>query len=177
MSAKKDVLVVVYSPRGGEEYALIPLSWSRPMVKTCKQPSTVATTLDVAKELLKYVDDRLWHKAALSHSVLYDLKERSVRDLISGLICIVVRGHPSSIRPSTPIDSLKNVIIHIIERNVKPGYRNKAREFARKVWEEELKPIIEAGVGLSRYVREGDGLRLVLLDLVDAVRLIRSGMR
>ena len=66
----KDMAIVMYGPRGCEDYAILPLSWKRPIAKNLEDFEDVALATLKCKELLDYVE-----KNKVSHSLFYDFDE------------------------------------------------------------------------------------------------------
>ena len=185
----KDISIIAYNPRvGTEEYTIIPLSWHRPIVQnaSCKPSFDVASIVRNVKKLLKYIDERIGYKnAILSHSLLYDLKEQNMKDLIS------IQTTMLSENATQIIDLSKRVILSVIKRNIKVRYYSKAEEVFNSVFEPMLREEVDKkgmrvpsnliGLGVFKQDEKDEDFKLpqyiVLLNVVDAVRLIRSGMR
>lgn len=199
----KDVLIITYNPRGGKVSTMLPLSWHRPITyfdpcnhscnyTCCDQFSheklrEIASLISNAKKLLEYVDERVGEQAIVSHSLLYDFVTKDINDL---LITLTNKG---------TLNTIKSVIRYIVLQNIKSGQGDKEKK-ASEVFEKVFEPLLkidtsEGLIGLGRFKvkRETCGKHYgkpkregrqrmgeetpMITNLVDAVRLIRSGMR
>ena len=184
--SRKDALVVVYNPRGGEDRAVIPLSWNRPIVsdgnptKRMKSIKEVALLTRSAKKLLEYVNGRVCKSpecAVLSHSFLYDFLEAEFEELISGL--------SEKLRDPYLAQDAELVLVNFVKRIIKRNIRARGEERRREklvesVWKEVFEHPLEA-VCLDHWEgpleEENANKRLVLLNFIKVVKLVRSGMR
>lgn len=195
----KDVLIITYNPRGGKESTVLPLSWHRPITyldicdnKSCEQLSyeklsEIASLISNAKKLLEYVDERIGSQAIVSRSFLYDFVEKDTSDLLITLT------------NKNALNTIKSVIRYIVLRNIKSGQGDKEKKVS-EVFENVFEPLLkkdssEGSIGLWRFKvksesdkehygkpervgreRKGEETPLII-NLVDTVRLIISGMR
>jgi len=107
--SSKDSLIVVYSPRGRESVAVIPLSWSRPIMGGECRGRDVGLLLDIAKELLNAVES-----GAMSVSMVYDFLDNrlNVEALTRNTCMSPALGYAQ-------VSNLVNLCKLIVERNAK----------------------------------------------------------
>ena len=171
----KDFLITAYSPRGGEESTVTPLSWSRPVVQG-GQEINVAALPSIVKKLLMYIDERFNGKNVLSRSILYDFMENDTRRTIATI------REPGRLQkdPLSVLGTLRNFIKSIVDRNAK----ERKSELLKEAWEEIFEPLLEApkkddyaSIGLGTFKKNSHDEGILLLNVVEAARLVRSGMR
>ncbi len=201
MRSAKDVVLIAYNPRASaEEYAMLPLSWRRPIVSK-GECHDVASIVESVKTLLGYVDERFSETTKvsrenikISHSILYDFREPSVENSIWELTCCLIRG----VYRDDVINVLKNTISNMIWRNIKQPRKEDVKE---KILNEVFGDLIQEnepiGIGYFAkiigheaedacrvickdewiHVKEASKIHGVILDLIGMIKLIRSGMR
>ncbi len=176
----KDILVVAYCPRGEEEATLIPLTWSRPILKDSQNVDvvTILCGLKAVMDMLACVDERIEGRSILSHSILYDFIKSNTVKLVLGLRELLLKD------PDNTISTLTKLIKHVIERNIRKGVESEALE---EVWKNVFEPLLSIskkgyrveGLGVIKNTLKRDNVvqDILLLNIIKATRLVRSGMR
>ncbi len=169
-TAKKDVLVVAYNPRAGsEDFTVIPLTLKRP----ADDVDGIASALSFVSDMLRLVDERVSgeRQARISHSVLYDASEPRFVETLTALVIESRDGYAGEYAGIA-----RKLLYELIRRNVRERFRAEAERLS-----EELLQSLESSIPLLVLVkrRSGEGAekRPAVLSAVDAVRLVRSGMR
>ncbi len=172
----KDVLITVYNPRGGEEYAMIPLSWRRPII-TINSRAEIGMLIDAAAKLLRFIEIGIENGGRLSHSFIYDLLNQDLKQVINEL---KERLKDIYLRPIVH-STLEGIIKNIINHNLGGISVVKKEEVLEKVYEELFRYMFEE-VGIGSWDLKGSALvsrvdELVLLNFARIAKLVRSGMR
>ena len=164
---RKDVLAVAYNPRASiEEHSIIPLTWRRPILSSGDLQSVAHLVLYVDR-IVKLVDDRFEGK--LSRNMLYDVRDPLFNKTLTQLFREA--KEPNEIQHISELVS--KLMQSIIERNAKSG-------FEAKMLSAELLSLFKESIPLISMFREKGNKSVVLpvlLEAIDAARLIESGMR
>lgn len=191
----KDVAVIAYNPRAiKEEYAILPLTWHRPIITLSmnqymveKSSKSIAGSLSMVKELLKLIDERMGarhgkgEQPKISHSLLYEAAERSFVEALRQLIAIV-RKEPSREREIS--EFLEKLLERLIEKNVNVKHRSGDADIHVNILKRlrELLPSFMvyyiSVAGSEREERDNEKVEMPLLsNIIYAANLIRSAMR
>jgi len=158
----KDVVVIVYTPRGGGDRTLVPCTLARVTYKTAQDPlklylEKVAEPLECVDRLLERLKP-LSPDPAFSDSLLYDAEKFS--ELLSS---------------TAEMELSRKLIEYVLQRNVNAKFRRKVRDLVDEVFGALIEPLSVSTVyECKSEVNKGEKL---FVSIVRAARFVREGMR
>lgn len=174
--AEKDMVIIAYNPRAAtEDYAVLPLTWKRPIIsgKAKEEILKIACLPAFSNKLLGLIDERLssMKYIKLNHSLLYDVGElyyaKTLTMLTQEAESIIDNAYSA-------LELYRSVIKELIKRNARSRVR--ADNLADQILQD-----FENHITLLSLLKEEDksmmGTTPLFLNCIDVVRLIRSGMR
>lgn len=187
--SSKDSLIVAYTPRGRESVAVVPLSWSRPVMGDSCRGRDVGLLLDIAIKLLNSIES-----GEVTASIIHDFLDNKLNvEALTKIMCTILTLDPSQ----TP--NLVNLCKLIVKRNVG---RSQGDAGFHNVWMSTLGRILSSddtqvatdidlcGAIALGYVTTGrGGCRAsavidytsipapIILNLIKIVKLVRLGKR
>lgn len=187
--SSKDSLIVAYSPRGRESVAVVPLSWSRPVMGGSCRGRDIGLLLDIVIKLLNSVES-----GEVTASIIHDFLDNKLNvGALTKIVCTILTLDPLQ----TP--NLVNLCKLIVKRNVK---KSKGYAGFRDVWMSTLGRILPSddtqvatdidlcGAIALGYIATGRGgcktsviidytsiPAPIILNLIKIVKLVRLGKR
>ncbi len=196
-SSKKDMLVLAYSPRGGEELTVIPLTWKRPIVD-----NSVDDLEDIAKlvlnirKMLKLSDERFPNEDGegkrakiVSHNIFYDftyiekalekvlhcIERKNFLDVILSTCRLCYNVVRKNVRSENDAKTVFRIVfLHlfftkddIIREVVSRGYVDLG-----KLYDALLQDVL----GIASISKK-DELSPLIVNIIKAAKLVHSGMR